>query len=92
MLLSVRELSRFRVQGKDGKLGKAADLYVDDSTWTTRHLVVNTGRWPSAHRVLVPPEYLGQPDNAKRVVTVSLTREDYERCSDSESDQLVSEQ
>ena len=92
MLLSVRELSRFRVEGKDGKLGKAADLYVDDSSWATRYLVVNTGRWPSAHRVLVPPAYLGQPDNAKRVLPLSLTREDFERCSDSGRDQLVSEQ
>ena len=92
MLLSVRELSRFRVEGKDGKLGKAADLYVEDATWSTRYLVVNTGRWPSAHRVLVPPEHLGQPDNAKRVLTLSLTREDFERFADSDSHQLISEQ
>ncbi len=92
MLLSVRELSRFRIEGKDGKLGKAADLYVEDSTWSTRYLVVNTGRWPSAHRVLVPPEHLGQPDNAKRVLTLSLTREDFERFADSDSHQLISEQ
>lgn len=35
---------------------------------------------------------MGQPDTAKRVLTVSLTREDFERFSDSETHQLISEQ
>ncbi len=76
MLESVRDLCRFRVRALDGKVGKAADFYFDDSTWSIRYLVLNTTGWIFGHRVLIHPDCLGQPDGSVRVLPVSLTKEE----------------
>ena len=62
MLESVRDLCRFRVRALGGKVGKAADFYFDDSTWSIRYLVFNTTGWLFGHRALIHPDYLGRPD------------------------------
>ena len=74
MLHSVRELFRFRILASDGKIGKTDDFFVEDPTWQVRHLVVNTGRWLPANRVLISEELVRPPDPATRLIPVSMTR------------------
>ncbi len=92
MLESVRDLCRFRVRALDGKVGKAADFYFDDSTWSIRYLVLNTTGWLFGHRVLIHPDCLGQPDGSVRVLPVSLTKEEVESRESTGHDEPLSYQ
>lgn len=74
MLHSVRELFRFRILASDGKIGKLDDLFCEDPTWKVRYLLVNTGRWLPANRVLLSPELVRPPDPATRLIPVVMTR------------------
>ena len=45
MLRSVSELTGYSILATDGQIGKVAEFYFDDITWTIRYLVVDTGNW-----------------------------------------------
>jgi hypothetical protein len=70
---------------RNGKLGKAHDLYFEDGSWAIRYLLLNVGRWLLGERVLVPPERLGQPDTKSRTLPVLMTKRDVEQCASSET-------
>ncbi len=92
MLHSVRELLRFRILASDGKIGKADDFFFEDPSWQIRHLVVNTGRWLPANRVLIGTELVHPPDPATRLIPVSMTRGAVLHSAGTESDEPVSYQ
>lgn len=68
-------LKHYAMAGTDGELGKIKDLYFDDSSWTVRYLVVDTGNWLTGRRVLLSPESITHIDHMNRVVNVGLTRD-----------------
>jgi hypothetical protein len=92
MLVSAKELIRYRVRAIDGKLGKAHDLYFEDGSWAVRFLLLNVGRWLLGERVLIPPERLGQPDTNAHSLPVLMTKREAEHCASSETARPVSHQ
>jgi hypothetical protein len=56
-LQSARRVIGYAVHGADGEVGALEDFLVDGSTWTVRHLVVDSRRWTPGRRVLVPPAW-----------------------------------
>jgi hypothetical protein len=74
MLHSVRELFRFRILASDGKVGKTDDFFFAEPSWAIQHVVVNTGRWLPANRVLVSLDMVRSPDPATRLIAVAMTR------------------
>jgi hypothetical protein len=73
MLRSLRQILGYSIAAADGTLGRVHDFYFDDSLWTIRHLVVNTGKWLVGRQVLIPPLLVGEPDWRARIVPVGLT-------------------
>jgi PRC-barrel domain len=71
-------LRHFAIHARDGEIGRIADLFFDDHTWTARYLVVDTGSWLRHHRVLVSPIAVSAVDAPARSVTVDLTRDQIE--------------
>ncbi len=55
MLRSTNHLKNCRIHARDGTFGKLSDLLVDDETWNTRYLVIDTGGWLKGRRVLISP-------------------------------------
>lgn len=92
MLHSIRELCRFRVLATDGKVGRAGDFYLTDPGYAVRFVLVQTGRLFPGQRVLVPTDYLGVPNGATRVLPITLTKRELERCAMSSTLELVSRQ
>jgi hypothetical protein len=90
MLRSLRSLEGFRVHAVDGEVGRVADFFFEDETWTIRYLVVRTGNWLSGREVLVSPYALSRVHEEGSAITVSLTREQVQACPPIDVDEPVS--
>ncbi len=85
-------LKGYAIESSDGVMGTVSDLLFDDTTWTTRWLVVDTGKWLPGRKVLLHPSVIGKPDHDAHIVPVSLTMERVRDSPDITSDQPVSRQ
>jgi hypothetical protein len=92
MLRTVKDLNGYAIEGRDGGLGKVADVYFDDAAWSVQYLVADTGTWLSGRKVLIPRLLLGRPDwNAHRF-PVGLKKEQLEKAPPISADEPVSVQ
>jgi hypothetical protein len=92
MLWNAAELKRYAVRASDGRLGVVSDLLFEDIGWMVRWAVVDTARWFSSRKVLLPVSALAQPDSKLRHCPVDLTMQQVERSPDIDTDRPVSRQ
>ena len=92
MLRSINDLHDFVIEGIDGSIGRINDLYFDDQAWTIRFLVVETGAWLEGRKVLISPVATGELDWDRRLLPVSVTREQVRKSPDVDSQKPVSRQ
>jgi sporulation protein YlmC with PRC-barrel domain len=78
MLRRVHDLQKYAIAAADGELGNVSDFYFDDQSWVVRYVVVDTGGWLPGRLVLISPDSIQQPDDARRCLPVSLTRQQVE--------------
>lgn len=74
-LRSASEIVGYRVQARDGPLGKVDDFVVEDNDWSLKGMVVDTREWWPGGQVEVPAEAMEAIDWENREVHLSLTRE-----------------
>jgi sporulation protein YlmC with PRC-barrel domain len=76
MLRSMKDLQGYAIHASDGDIGHVEDFYFDDDTWAIRYFVVDTTGWLTArNNVLISPIAIGQPDLIKKVLPVSITKQ-----------------
>jgi len=92
MLRTIKELYGYSIGAVDGDIGQVKDLYLDDEAWVVRYLVVETGGWLSGRKVLISPMAIGDLDWAKRLLPVSITKEQVENSPDFDTEQPVTRQ
>ena len=90
MLFRVTELEGASLAALDGAIGEVEDFYFDDTHWTVRYLVVNTGGWLAGRHVLVSPASVRQIDLTNDHVVVELTRKQVEDSPNVDTHQPVS--
>ena len=73
MLRSLKVLEHFRVNAVDGDIGRVVNFMMDDSTWTVRYLVVDTGGVFAGRDVLISPISFGQVDFSASRFHLSIT-------------------
>lgn len=74
MLHLAQKLLGTPVVGHDGEIGTLDDFYFEPEPWAVRYLVVDTGKWFTGRRLLLPPTAVRDEWNIKGV-PVELTRE-----------------
>jgi uncharacterized protein YrrD len=92
MLQAIKKLDHCRVIATDGLVGTVRDVYFDDERWVVRYLVVETGNWLNAKRVLISPYAVRFVDWQTRAVVVNLTRDQVKHSPDIDTDKPVSRQ
>ena len=92
MLWDASALDGYAIEASDGRIGSVSDFLFEDTTWIVRWLVVDTGNWLSARKVLLPPSALGTPDPSLRQFPIKLTIQQVEDSPDIGADQPVSRQ
>src|SRR4051794_15389903 len=89
MLYTGSRLTGAAIAASDGEIGSVDDLLFDETNWTVRWIVVDTGGWLAGRKVLLPPSCLGEPtDNGGRL-PVSLTRRQVEDSPPAENDEAL---
>jgi uncharacterized protein YrrD len=88
----IESLIGFTLRGTDGEIGKVEEFYFDDQSWTIRYLIVETGNWFSARKVLISPEAVLTPDWDAKVFPVNLTKEQIENSPNIDTEKPVSRQ
>jgi hypothetical protein len=92
MLRSMIDLKGFTIGATDGDLGHVEAFYFDDTSFTVRHLVVNTAGWLSGRKVLISPIALRDVDWDRRRINVALSKSQVEASPPIDTDEPVSRQ
>lgn len=92
MLRTINDLKGYAIHATDGNIGHATDFYFDDEALVIRYLVVNTGNWPSSHKVLISPIAIGHPNWKEKILLVSITKEQVKNSPDIDTEKPVSQQ
>jgi hypothetical protein len=85
-------LTKSGIRATDGSIGSIDDLLFEDTDWSIRWVVVDTGTWLSGRKVLLPPSALQQAGAAPQEFSVNLTRKQVEDSPPLDSDAPVSRQ
>ncbi len=78
-LRSATDVLGYQLEGTDGAIGHIDDFLFADESWEIRYLVIKTGSWCRAKRVLLAPHWARSIDWAERCVRIDLTREAVEQ-------------
>lgn len=89
---NVNSLIGFSMEALDGEIGKVAEFYFDDQTWTVRYLIVETGSWLNGRKVLVSPTALINKHSTFGTFPVNLTKEQIRNSPDIDTNKPVSRQ
>lgn len=92
MLQVSSELKGYAIAAKDGTIGTVSDFLFDQTTWTVRWLVVDTGTWLTGRKVLVHPSAIDHVDHEQRQIDVALTQTQVEGSPNIGQDRPVSQQ
>ena len=92
MLRSMNDLQGFTIGATDGDIGRVDAFYFDDTSFTVRHLVVDTGGWLTGRRVLISPMALTAIDWDAKRINAELTKSQVEQSPDIDTDKPVSRQ
>jgi len=92
MLWNASSIKGYAIEANDGRLGTVSDFLFDDTSWLVRWLVVDTGKWLSGRKVLLPPSALGHIDRSREQFSVRLTMQEIRDSPDVNSDRPVSRQ
>jgi uncharacterized protein YrrD len=76
MLRSVNDLADFSIGATDGDIGQVEGFCFDEERWNVHYIVVNTGGWLHARRVLIAPASVERVDWNTRTIEMALTREE----------------
>ena len=92
MLRDAKGLHGFILHASDGVIGTVDEILFDDANWTVRYLIVDTGAWLSARKVLISPLSFGTLDWQGQVLNINLTRNQIKDSPSVETDEPVSRQ
>lgn len=74
MLRALNDLRGYKVIGTDGGCGEVDDFCFEDSTWSVKYVVVDTGGALIGRRVLVSPSSIQTVNKAEMTLNFSLTK------------------
>ena len=92
MLRNASAIKGYAIAATDGRLGTVSDFLFDDASWLVRWLVVDTGKWLSGRKVLLPPSVLGHIDPNGDEFAVRLTMQQVKDSPDIDTERPVSRQ
>ncbi len=92
MLRNASAINGYAIAASDGHLGTVSDFLFDDASWLIRWLVVDTGTWLFARKVLLPAFALGHLDPTGQVFSVRLTMQQVKDSPNIDTERPVSRQ
>ncbi len=82
MVNSLKRIFGFEVRAKDGSSGEVNDFIFDQDLWLNRYLIVRSGEWLKARRLVVPLVFIKNIEDRDQRLDIDLTREQLEQSPD----------
>jgi hypothetical protein len=92
MMWESSDIIGFEIRATDGSIGSIDDLLVDETDWSVRWVVIDTGTWLPGRKVLLPASCFGAPSMPDRQFPIELSRQQVEDSPDIDTDAPVSRQ
>jgi len=92
MLIKVKTFKGYKLDSKDGEVGKVKEFYFDDNYWAIRYLVADTGNWLAGQQVLISPYVLTSVNTVSESINIDLNKKQIEDSPSLQSDMPVSRQ
>jgi sporulation protein YlmC with PRC-barrel domain len=92
MLRAASTINGYAIAASDGRIGTVNDFLFDDASWLFRWFVVDTGKWLSGRKVLLPPSVLGHPNLKTEEFAVRLTMQQVKDSPNIDTERPVSRQ
>jgi len=92
MLFNANSIRNYKLLCTDGEFGKVKEFLFDDSHWTVRYLVADTGNWLTGKLILISPYALLSVDNEAEHISTNLSKEQIKNSPPLESHLPVSRQ
>ncbi|HEY5509657.1 MAG TPA: PRC-barrel domain-containing protein [Prolixibacteraceae bacterium] len=92
MLIKAKSLKDYKLDSKDGEIGKVKEFYFDDKYWAIRYLVADTGNWFTGNQVLISPYALVSVNKEEEQIGINLSKKQVEDSPSLSSDKPVSQQ
>jgi hypothetical protein len=74
-LRSIREVTGYRVEARDGDVGHVADFLLEDVDWSLHYLVIDTKTWWPGKKILISPRSIEATDWQTRTLTLDVDRQ-----------------
>lgn len=73
---SAREITGYRIEARDGRIGHVEDFLLARRDWTIHFVVIDTRNWLPGEKVVVPPREIASMEWAEEKALVDLTRKE----------------
>lgn len=90
MLRLLNQMTGYRLEAEDGKLGAVKDFLFDEEHWTVRHMVADTRAWLPGRKVLLSPVSVKKIDWTAQQIDVQMTRDEVKKAPGLGEDEPVS--
>jgi len=80
MKRSLKELTGYLLETKDGKTAKVKDFLFDQEQWMIRYLEADFGGWLSSNKILIPKVFLKQPPRKTDLFPTEIGSSEIEKC------------
>jgi uncharacterized protein YrrD len=74
-LRSVRYVTGYTIEARDGKIGHVEDFIVGLTSWNILYLVVDTGAWITGRKVVLAPQWIQKIEWRNKQVRVDLEQD-----------------
>jgi len=90
--IDTQDLNNYSIKAQDGEIGKVSDFYFDEDLFYLRYLVVNTEPFLIRNLVLLSPISFLKINSNKKIVEVSMSKNELENSPKLDSAEVVSRQ
>nr|WP_319272350.1 PRC-barrel domain-containing protein [uncultured Draconibacterium sp.] len=90
MKRSLKELIGYSIKAKNGEKGKVNDFLFDEKSWIMRYLDADLGSFFNQERVLIPHNFLGEPEQKEKNFNINLSVDNIKRSPNLNFDMPVS--
>jgi hypothetical protein len=88
--IDTQDLNNYSIKAQDGEIGKVSDFYFDEDLFYLRYLVVNTEPFLIRNLVLLSPISFLKINSNKKIVEVSMSKNELENSPKLDSAEVIS--
>lgn len=73
-LRSTSAVTGYKIQATDGEIGEVEDYIIDDTSWTIKFLIVETGSWLDSRKILLSTQWIKKVNWDDSLIEVDVTK------------------